>query len=45
MRFSGIAASPGIGVGPIHLIVAEDYAVKDFAIAAERVEDEIAFFE
>ena len=34
MKFTGIAASPGIGVGPIHVIVAEEYAVKDFAIPA-----------
>ena len=45
MKFTGIPASPGIGVGPVHLIVAEEYAVKDFAIAADRVEAEIAFFE
>jgi phosphotransferase system enzyme I (PtsI) len=45
VKFTGIAASPGIGVGPIHLIVADEYAVREFEIPAERVEDEIAFFE
>ncbi|TMQ73476.1 MAG: phosphoenolpyruvate--protein phosphotransferase [Candidatus Eisenbacteria bacterium] len=45
MRFQGIAASPGIGVGPVHVIIPEDHAVKDFPIAADRVEAEIAFFE
>jgi phosphotransferase system enzyme I (PtsI) len=45
VKFTGIAASPGIGVGPIHLIVAEDYSVKDFAIPGDRIDDEVAFFE
>ncbi len=45
MKFTGIAASPGIGVGPIHLIVAEEYSVKEFAIPEERIEEEVAFFE
>jgi phosphotransferase system enzyme I (PtsI) len=45
VKFHGIAASPGIGVGPVQLIVAEEYAVRDFAIPPERVEAEIAFFE
>jgi len=45
VKFSGIAASPGIGVGPIHVIVAEEYAVREFAISDDRVEQEIAFFE
>ena len=45
MRFTGIAASPGIGVGPVRVIVAEEYAVKAFSVAADRVEAEIAFFE
>ena len=45
MKFTGIAASPGIGVGPIHLVVAEEYAVKEFAIPEDRIEEEVAFFE
>jgi phosphotransferase system enzyme I (PtsI) len=45
VKFAGIAASPGIGVGPIHVIVAEEYAVREFVIPEERVEEEIAFFE
>ncbi|MEK7824137.1 MAG: phosphoenolpyruvate--protein phosphotransferase [Candidatus Eisenbacteria bacterium] len=45
MKFTGIPASPGIGIGPVHRIVADEYAIKDFAIPADRVEAEIAFFE
>jgi len=45
VKFTGIGASPGIGVGPIHVIVAEEYSVREFVIPADRVEDEIAFFE
>ena len=45
MKFTGIAASPGIGVGPIHVIVAEEYAVREFTIPADRIEEEIGFFE
>jgi len=45
VKFTGIAASPGIGVGPIHLVVAEEYAVKEFAIPEDRIEEEVAFFE
>lgn len=45
MKFTGIAASPGIGVGPVHLVLAEEYSVKEFQIPDERVADEIAFFE
>ncbi len=45
MKFTGIPASPGIGVGPVHLIVAEEYSVKEFAIPADRVEAEVALFE
>ncbi len=45
MKFTGIAASPGIGVGPIHLVLAEEYSVRDFAIPGDRVEAEIAYFQ
>jgi phosphotransferase system enzyme I (PtsI) len=45
VKFTGIAASPGIGVGPVHRIVADEYAVRDFAIPVERVDAELAFFE
>jgi phosphoenolpyruvate-protein phosphotransferase (PTS system enzyme I) len=45
VKFTGIAASPGIGVGPIQLVVAEEYSVKEFAIPDDRIEDEVAFFE
>jgi len=45
VKFAGIAASPGIGVGPIRVIVAEEYSVREFVIPEERVEAEIAFFE
>ncbi|HKQ57865.1 MAG TPA: phosphoenolpyruvate--protein phosphotransferase [Candidatus Eisenbacteria bacterium] len=45
MKFTGIAASPGIGVGPVLLVVDEEYAVREFTIPAERIEDEVAFLE
>ena len=45
MKVTGIAASPGIGVGPALVIVREEFAVRDFTIPADKVEDEIALFE
>jgi phosphotransferase system enzyme I (PtsI) len=45
MRLTGIAASPGIGLGPVVVVVAEELAVREFPIAAARVTEEIAFFE
>ena len=45
MRFDGIAASPGIGVGPAWVLVPEDLAVREFTVAPDRVEGEVAFFE
>jgi phosphoenolpyruvate-protein phosphotransferase (PTS system enzyme I) len=45
VKFAGIAASPGIGVGPIHVLVAEEYSVKEFTIPEDRVDAEIEFFE
>ena len=45
MKHTGIAASPGIGVGPALVIVREEFAVRDFTIPSERVEDEVALFE
>src|SRR5258705_9378990 len=45
VKFTGIAASPGIGVGPIQLIVAEEYSVKDFAIPADGIDAEIGLYE
>jgi phosphotransferase system enzyme I (PtsI) len=45
MRLTGIAASPGIGMGPVLVVVAEELAVREFPIAAARVDEEVAFFE
>ena len=45
MRLTGIAASPGIGVGPVVVVVAEELAVREFPIPPARVNDEVAFFE
>jgi phosphoenolpyruvate-protein phosphotransferase (PTS system enzyme I) len=45
MRLTGIGASPGIGMGPVVVVVAEELAVREFPIAATRVNDELAFFE
>ncbi len=44
MRLSGIAASPGIGVGPVFRYEREPLAVPDTAIAADHVDAEIERF-
>ena len=41
MKFTGIAASPGIGVGPIVRIEPETLAVRDSTVEPDRVEAEI----
>ncbi|MFI5370458.1 MAG: phosphoenolpyruvate--protein phosphotransferase [Candidatus Eisenbacteria bacterium] len=45
MKLSGIAASPGIGIGPVFVVVSEELAVREFPIAPAGVEQEVAFFE
>ncbi len=45
MKLTGIAASPGIGVGPVTVIVPEELSVREFPIDPSRVGDEISFFE
>ena len=45
MKYSGIPASPGIAVGPVFVVVTEEYKVRDFPIGADRIEEEIQFFE
>ena len=45
MKFSGIAASPGIAVGPVYVLVSEELAVREFPVPADRVDDEMKFFE
>jgi phosphotransferase system enzyme I (PtsI) len=45
VRFHGVPASPGIGVGPAWVLVPEDLKVREFTVPEERVEDEVAFFE
>ena len=42
MRFEGIAASPGLGVGPVVRFEREDLPVRETPIDPERVEPEIA---
>lgn len=44
MKFTGIAASPGIGLGPIVRFEREELTVRDTAVAPEDVEGEIARF-
>ncbi|MBI1795769.1 MAG: phosphoenolpyruvate--protein phosphotransferase [Candidatus Eisenbacteria bacterium] len=44
LKYTGIPASPGIGVGPVFVVVAEEYKVREFPIAPDRVDAEIAFF-
>ena len=45
MRFDGVGASAGIGIGPAWVMVPEDLAVREFTVPADRVEAEIEFFE
>jgi phosphotransferase system enzyme I (PtsI) len=45
VRYQGVAASPGIGVGPAWVLVPEELKVREFTVAPERVDEEIRFFE
>jgi phosphoenolpyruvate-protein phosphotransferase (PTS system enzyme I) len=45
LKFSGIAASPGIAVGPAFVLVSEELAVREFPVPPDRVDDEMKFFE
>lgn len=45
MRFTGIAASPGIGLGPIVRFEREELQVRDTPVPPERVDAEIASFQ
>jgi phosphoenolpyruvate-protein phosphotransferase (PTS system enzyme I) len=45
LKFTGIGASHGIAVGPAYVMVPEELAVREFPVPAERVEEEIRFFE
>jgi hypothetical protein len=38
MKFAGIGASPGVGVGPIHRLEREELAVRDTPVFADAVE-------
>ena len=44
MKFTGMAASPGVGVAPIYLLEREELAVRDTAIPARSAEQEVARF-
>jgi phosphoenolpyruvate-protein phosphotransferase (PTS system enzyme I) len=44
VKFQGIAASPGIGLGRIFRLEYEEVQVRDTTVPAERVEDEIGRF-
>ena len=44
MRFVGIAASPGIGLGPIYRMEPEEFTVRDAAVTAEAVDHEVERF-
>ena len=44
MTHTGIAASPGVAVGPVFRLEPEEFAVRDVEIAADGVESEIASF-
>jgi phosphotransferase system enzyme I (PtsI) len=41
VRVAGIAASPGIGIGPVYRYEREELAVRDTPVAPERVEEEL----
>jgi phosphoenolpyruvate-protein phosphotransferase (PTS system enzyme I) len=45
LRLNGIAASPGIAVGPAYVLVPEELAVREFVVPPDRIEREIGFFE
>ena len=45
MKLTGIAASPGIGVGPAFVLESEELAVREFTVPPDAVEREIEFFE
>jgi len=44
VKFSGIAASPGVGVGPIFRLEREELAVRDTPVSEAEVEQEVARF-
>jgi phosphotransferase system enzyme I (PtsI) len=44
MKFTGMAASPGVGVAPVYVLVREELAVRDTAVPAAGVEQEVARF-
>jgi len=44
MKFTGMAASPGVGVAPIYLLEREELAVRDTAVPAQSVEQETVRF-
>ena len=35
MKFAGVAASPGIGVGPAFVLAQEELAVREFQVPAD----------
>ncbi len=45
MKFTGIAASPGVGVGPVFRLVPEELAVREVVLPRDQVKPEIARFE
>lgn len=44
MKLSGIAASPGLAIGPIYRLEREELNVRETPVAPERVEAELAAF-
>ena len=44
MKFNGIAASPGIGVGPVFRFEREDLQVHETPVSAERADEELRRF-
>jgi phosphoenolpyruvate-protein phosphotransferase (PTS system enzyme I) len=44
VKLEGIAASPGIGIGPVVRLEPEEFAVRDTPVARDRVEPEVERF-
>ncbi len=44
MKFGGIAASPGIGIGPVFRFEREEFMVRDTPVSHDRLDAEVAWF-
>ena len=44
MKFEGIPASPGVGIGPVVRLEPEEFAVRDTPVPRDRVDSEVERF-